>query len=193
MIQKTLLTLGLVLASATLFAACTPQPNSQVSDDMMEQTNSNMDTSTDMTNQQDAMVEPTMNIVELAQSSGSFETLLMAAEEAGLVEALSTAEVTVFAPTDEAFAALPEGALDDLMANPDKLSEVLQYHVIPGIVPAVDLIGMEDTTTLQGGMLQISTDGAALMVDDATVLQADVMATNGVIHVIDSVLMPADM
>mgnify|MGYP002713233131 CR=1 FL=1 len=193
MIQKTLLTLGLILASAGIFAACTPQPDVQVNDDMMEQTDTSMQLEQDMNAEQMAVAEPTMNVVELAHTSGSFETLLMAAQEAGLVDALSTAEVTLFAPTDEAFAALPEGTLEDLMADPEMLSEVLQYHVVPGTVTATDIIGMDNTTTLQGEMLEISTDGAAVMVNDATILQADVMATNGVIHVIDTVLMPSGM
>lgn len=197
MIQRTLLTLGLVIASAGIFAACSPGQNTQVNDDMMDQNetmNANVDLNDEnMAADQMEMAEPTMNVVELAQSSDSFSTLVTAVQEAGLADTLASAEVTVFAPTDEAFAALPEGALEDLLANPEQLSEVLQYHVVPGKVPASEVIGMQSATTLQGGMLDISTDGAAVMVNDATVLQADVMATNGVIHVIDTVLMPSDM
>lgn len=188
MIQKTLFTLGLVMLATVSFAACSPDPAPQVDDTMMVETDPMMEGTAN-----DGMTEaqPTMNVVELAQSSGSFSTLLAAAEAAGLVEALSTADVTVFAPTDEAFAALPEGALDELLADTDRLSEVLQYHVVPGTVTAAELVAMPTATTLQGEALQVSTDGAGVMINDATVLQSDVMATNGVIHVIDTVLMPA--
>jgi uncharacterized surface protein with fasciclin (FAS1) repeats len=188
MIQKTLLSLGLVLAAAVGFAACSPNPTPEVDDSMMVETDPMMET-----NEADEMSEaqPTMNIVELAESSGSFTTLLAAAEAAGLAEALSTAEVTVFAPTDEAFAALPEGTVEALLADTEKLSAILQYHVVPGTVTAAELVTMPAATTLQGETLEVSTDGAGVMVNDATVLQGDVMATNGVIHVIDTVLMPA--
>jgi uncharacterized surface protein with fasciclin (FAS1) repeats len=188
MIQKTLLSFGLVLAASVGFAACSLNPARQINDNMMVETDSMMEGYAN-----DGMTEaqPTMNIVELAQASGSFSTLLAAAEAAGLVEALSAAEVTIFAPTDEAFAALPAGTVDGLLADVEKLSAVLQYHVLPGTVTATELLAMPTATTLLGEALQVSTDGAGVMVNDATVLQSDVMATNGVIHVIDTVLMPA--
>lgn len=187
MIQKTLLSLGLVLAAAVGFAACSPNPASQVDDSMMVETDETLE---NYESQEMTETQPTMSIVELAQSSGSFTTLLAAAEAAGLVEALSTAEVTLFAPTDEAFEALPEGTLEELLADTEKLSAILQYHVVPGKVTAAELVSIPAATTLQGEELQVSTDGAGVMVNDATVLQSDVMATNGVIHVIDTVLMP---
>jgi uncharacterized surface protein with fasciclin (FAS1) repeats len=188
MIQKTLLSFGLVLAASVGFAACSLNPARQINDNMMVETDSMMEGYAN-----DGMTEaqPAMNIVELAQASGSFSTLLAAAEAAGLVETLSAAEVTIFAPTDEAFAALPAGTVDGLLADVEKLSAVLQYHVLPGTVTATELLAMPTATTLQGEELQVSTDGAGVMVNDATVLQSDVMATNGVIHVIDTVLMPA--
>jgi len=187
MIQKTLLSLGLVLAATVGFAACSPDPTPEVDNTMMVETDPMVET-----NQADEMTEaqPTMNVVELAESSGSFTTLLSAAEAAGLVEALSTAEVTIFAPTDEAFAALPEGTMEELLEDTEKLSAILQYHVVPGTVTAAELVAMPTVTSLQGEALEVSTDGAGVMVNDATVLQSDVMAPNGVIHVIDTVLMP---
>jgi len=189
MIQKTLLSLGLVLAATVGFAACSPDPTPEVDNTMMVETDPMVET-----NQADEMTEaqPTMNVVELAESSGSFTTLLSAAEAAGLVEALSTAEVTIFAPTDEAFAALPEGTMEELLEDTEKLSAILQYHVVPGTVTAAELVAMPTVTSLQGEALEVSTDGAGVMVNDATVLQSDVMATNGVIHVIDTVLMPTE-
>lgn len=187
MIQKTLLSLFVVLAAAVGFAACSPNTANQTDNGAMLQ---------DQTEVADPSMEdaemPTMNIVELAQSSGSFTTLLAAAEAAGLVEALSTAEVTLFAPTDEAFAALPEGTVEALLQDPEQLSAILQYHVVAGTVTAAEVISLPSATTLQGSDVTISTDGAGVMINDATVLQADVMASNGVIHVIDSVLLPTE-
>lgn len=133
---------------------------------------------------------PQSNIVETAQAAGSFDTLLQAAQAAGLAEALATEEVTVFAPTDEAFAALPEGTLQQLLDNPDQLAQVLQYHVVPGRVMAADVVELDMAETLQGSSVDISTHDGSVMVDEATVVQTDIEASNGVIHVIDTVLTP---
>jgi uncharacterized surface protein with fasciclin (FAS1) repeats len=139
--------------------------------------------------------ESSGTIVEVASEAGSFTTLLAAAEAAGLVETLSgEGPYTVFAPTDEAFAA----ALDDLgltaeelLASED-LSGILTYHVIPGEVVAADVVGLdgESVATVNGAEIDISVDGDTVMVDGATVTATDVMASNGVIHVIDGVLLP---
>lgn len=134
---------------------------------------------------------PTMNIVETAQAAGTFNTLLEAATAAGLAEALSTQEVTVFAPTDEAFAALPEGTLEALLADPHQLAEVLKYHVVAGSVPAATAVTLDSAPTLQGSSFDITVEGDTVMVDGATVIQTDIMATNGIIHVIDSVILPS--
>ena len=132
------------------------------------------------------------NIVETAQAAGSFETLLAAATAAGLADTLSTDEYTVFAPTDEAFAALPEGTVDNLLLeeNRQQLTDILLYHVVPGRVMSTDLTdGMEAATALEGRSVVINTtDGVT--VGPATVVQADIEASNGVIHVIDAVLIP---
>lgn len=133
------------------------------------------------------------DIVETAVSAGSFTTLVAAVEAAGLTETLKgEGPYTVFAPSDEAFAALPEGTVDNLLLpeNRDQLVEILTYHVIPGRVMAADVAGQTlSVETVQGSELDIdATDG--VRVDDATVVTADVEASNGVIHVIDAVLMP---
>lgn len=132
----------------------------------------------------------TGNIIEVAQAAGSFDTLLTALDAAGLTETLAQGgPFTVFAPTDEAFAALPEGALEGLLADPDKLTAVLTYHVVDGANPASAVTGLSSVETLQGGALSVSTEDG-VKIGDATVVKADIDASNGVIHVIDQVLLP---
>lgn len=135
------------------------------------------------------------DIVAVA-AAGSFSTSLAAAEAADLVEVLQgDGPFTVFAPTDAAFAALPEGTVEALLANPEALRAVLTYHVVPGRVTAGQLVnaGGATPTTVNGQSLNIAVSGGVVMVDDATVVTADVMAANGVIHVINSVLLPSRM
>ena len=131
------------------------------------------------------------DIVDTAVAAGSFKTLATALGEAGLVATLKgPGPFTVFAPTDAAFAKLPAGALDKLLADKEKLKAVLLYHVVAGKVTAKDLVKLTSVKTLQGGSVTIAVKGDKVMVDGATVVKADVMASNGVIHVIDTVLMP---
>lgn len=135
------------------------------------------------------------NIVETAQSAGSFNTLLAAAEAAGLVDALSgSGPLTVFAPTDEAFAALPEGTVDELLKpeNRDQLVAALSYHVLPRELTSSMLPGRTiPVRTLNGGeTLRVTKSHGAVTVDNATVVTADIATDNGVIHVIDEVLLP---
>ncbi|WP_102867271.1 fasciclin domain-containing protein [Pseudovibrio exalbescens] len=132
------------------------------------------------------------NIVETAKSAGNFNTLLAAATAADLVETLSgPGPFTVFAPTDEAFAALPEGTVEDLLKpeNKDQLVAVLTYHVVPGKVMSTDLQDDMTAETVQGGEIMIDLDNGP-MVNDAKVISADIEADNGVIHVIDKVILP---
>jgi len=130
------------------------------------------------------------DIVETAVAAGSFSTLAKALEAAGLVETLKgEGPFTVFAPTDEAFAKVPKETLDALLADKEKLTAVLTYHVVPGRVMASDVVKLESAKTVQGSSLSIdASDG--VKVDGAKVVKADVMAKNGVIHVIDAVIMP---
>lgn len=129
-------------------------------------------------------------IVDVASNAEGFSTLVTAIKAADLVDTLNgQGPFTVFAPTDEAFAALPEGALEGLLADPQQLAGVLTLHVVAGKAEAADVVGLSDVTTVQGKTLAIdTTDGVS--VGGAKVIQADVQASNGVIHVIDRVLLP---
>ncbi|HSQ37753.1 MAG TPA: fasciclin domain-containing protein [Acidimicrobiia bacterium] len=131
------------------------------------------------------------DIVDTAVEAGSFTTLVTAVEAAGLVDTLKgEGPFTVFAPTDAAFAALPEGALDDLLADIPALTDVLLYHVVPGRVMAADVVNLSSATTVQGSDLTITVEDGAVMINDALVVTADIETSNGVIHVIDAVLLP---
>ncbi|TVP58189.1 MAG: fasciclin domain-containing protein [Gemmatimonadales bacterium] len=133
------------------------------------------------------------DIVDVAAEAGAFNTLLAAAEAAGLVDVLrSEGPFTVFAPTDEAFAALPEGTVEALLADPDALREILLYHVVSGKVMAADVVGLNHAESVQGSHLTISVSGETVRINDAQVVTADVEASNGVIHVIDTVLIPGN-
>lgn len=133
------------------------------------------------------------DIVDTAIAAGQFKTLAAALTAAGLVETLKgPGPFTVFAPTDAAFAALPAGTVDNLLkpVNKDQLVALLTYHVVPGRVPAARVATMKSATTVNGAKVGISAKSGKVMVDKANVVSADVMASNGVIHVIDQVLMP---
>lgn len=131
------------------------------------------------------------DIVDTAVSAGSFNTLVQAVKAAGLVETLKgDGPFTVFAPTDEAFAKLPAGTLEALLQDKQKLTEVLTYHVVPGKVMAAEASRLKSAKTVAGPELRIdSSDG--VKVNDASVVKADIEASNGVIHVIDTVLIPS--
>jgi uncharacterized surface protein with fasciclin (FAS1) repeats len=133
------------------------------------------------------------DIVEVADSGVSFKTLIAAAHAAGLVEALKgQGPLTVFAPTDEAFAKLPAGTVENLLKpeNKDKLTAVLTYHVVPGRVTAGEVVNLSSAKTINGRALQISSMDGKVMIDNARVTATDIMASNGIIHVIDSVVLP---
>ena len=130
------------------------------------------------------------NIVETAVHAGSFKTLVAAVQAAGLVETLSgPGPFTVFAPTDAAFAKLPKGTVEGLLKDKAKLTGTLTYHVVPGKVMAADVVKLHAAKTLQGQSLTVSSNGA-VKIDAATVIKTDIQCTNGVIHVIDSVVFP---
>jgi uncharacterized surface protein with fasciclin (FAS1) repeats len=132
------------------------------------------------------------DIVQTATEAGSFKTLLTAVEAAGLVETLQgPGPFTVFAPTDAAFAALPAGTLDGLLKDPAALKKILLYHVVSGSVTADKVVGLTTATSVEGSPIAISVkDGSVYLNDAAKVVTADVMASNGVIHVIDQVILP---
>jgi len=136
--------------------------------------------------------EELLDIVDTAVEAGSFTTLVTAVQAADLVDALKgEGPFTVFAPTDDAFDALPEGVLEGLLANTTALADVLTYHVVVGEYMAADVVAMDSLTTLQGSDLMIdTTDG--VMIDGAQVVQTDIECSNGVIHVIDAVMIPGE-
>ncbi len=132
------------------------------------------------------------DIVDIAVANGSFKTLVAAVAAAGLVETLKgEGPFTVFAPTDAAFAKLPAGTVEALLQDQAKLTAILTYHVVPGKVLAADVVKLTSATTVQGGTVAIATRDGKVMINGAEVLAADVTASNGVIHVIDSVLLPS--
>jgi uncharacterized surface protein with fasciclin (FAS1) repeats len=130
------------------------------------------------------------DIVAVATSAGSFKTLVQALEVAGLTDTLKGAgPFTVFAPTDAAFAKIPKADLDALLADKAKLARVLTYHVVPGKVMAADVTKLSSAKTVEGGALTIDAS-SGVKVDGANVVQTDIAASNGVIHVIDTVMLP---
>lgn len=137
-----------------------------------------------------------MDIVDTAISAKSFNTLVAALKAADLVDVLKgEGPFTVFAPTDDAFAKLPEGTVENLLKpeNKEKLQSILTYHVVPGRYMAADVVKMNSAKTVNGMSFTISESYGKAMVDNATIIKTDIMASNGVIHVIDSVILPKDM
>lgn len=136
--------------------------------------------------------QPTMNIVETAIDAGSFTTLVAAVQAAGLVDALSGNDpLTVFAPTDAAFAALPDGTVEALLDDPETLASILTYHVVAGSVKAAQVVNFETVETLNGKSATITVNGdGSVMIDNANIVVVDIATTNGIIHVIDKVLIP---
>ena len=131
-----------------------------------------------------------MDIVDTAVDAGSFNTLVKAVQAAGLVETLKgEGPFTVFAPTDEAFAKLPEGTLEALLNDKERLVAVLTYHVVPGKVMASDVVTLKQAKTVQGQSISIDTKNG-VKVDAANVVKTDIVTSNGVIHVIDTVILP---
>jgi uncharacterized surface protein with fasciclin (FAS1) repeats len=133
------------------------------------------------------------DIVDTAVAAGQFKTLVAAVKAAGLVDTLKgPGPFTVFAPTDEAFAKLPAGTVESLLKpeNKARLQSILTYHVIPGKVMSRELVKLDSAKTVEGGSIAIQTMGGGVMVNNAHVTQADIVASNGVIHVIDTVILP---
>ncbi len=131
------------------------------------------------------------NIVETAQEAGSFSTLIRAVQTAGLADVLSgKGPFTVCAPNDAAFDALPKGTMDELMRDRDRLANVLKYHVASGSYTAEDVRNMSSIKTLLGQEIPVRVEGNNVMIGDARVIQPDIEATNGIIHVLNKVLIP---
>ncbi len=163
----------LLIAFSLMLSGCTEQPEEQP-----EAENENT-------------VTEQKNIVQTAIDAGSFKTLVTAVQTADLVETLSgEGPFTVFAPTDDAFAAVPEETLNALLADKAELNKVLTYHVSSGKYMAEDVVSMENITTLEGNMLDVEVTNEGVFVAGAKVIQTDIQCSNGVIHVIDTVLIP---
>lgn len=137
------------------------------------------------------MTAPAKDVVTVAVENGNFKTLAAALTAAGLVETLQGAgPFTVFAPTDAAFAKLPAGTLDALLKDKAKLAAILTYHVVAGKVEAKDVVKLTSAKTVNGATVAIKIVNGKVMINNATVSAADVQASNGVIHVIDTVILP---
>jgi uncharacterized surface protein with fasciclin (FAS1) repeats len=132
------------------------------------------------------------DIVDVAIQNGNFTTLAAALEAAGLIETLkSDGPFTVFAPTDEAFAKLPAGTVEALLQDKERLTQILTYHVVPGEVTSSQVVNLSEAETVNGALIQITTTPeGTVKINNATVTAADVQASNGVIHVIDTVILP---
>ncbi len=135
--------------------------------------------------------EDKKDIVDTAVAAGSFNTLAAALKAAGLIETLKgKGPFTVFAPTDEAFAKLPAGTVEALLKDKEKLTKILLYHVVSGNVMAKDVVKLKTAKTVQGSSVKITVKDGKVMVDNANVVKTDIATSNGVIHVIDSVILP---
>ncbi len=141
-----------------------------------------------------ALTASAADIVDTAVSAGDFTTLVAAVKAAGLVDTLKgPGPFTVFAPTDEAFAKLPAGTVDGLLKDPEKLKKILTYHVVAGKVMAADVMRMKSAKTVEGSSARIMAKGGKVTINNATVVKTDIECDNGVIHVIDAVIMPKDL
>lgn len=140
-----------------------------------------------------AEAQDSKDIVDTAAAAGSFNTLIAAVQAAGLEDVLrGDGPFTVFAPTDEAFAKLPAGTVEALLQDKEKLTAILTYHVVPGKVMAADVVKLDTAKTVNGESVRINTMDGKVMIDGATVVTADVVASNGVIHVLDTVILPGE-
>ena len=163
------------------------------SDSSADETSSPMASSNQVAEvaESEAVEEVSQNIVDIAVEDGRFTTLVTALQAAELDGVLSgDGPFTVFAPTDDAFGKLPEGTLESLLADIPALKDILLYHVVSGNVMAADVMGLDSAETLQGSAFSISGMGGKVMVDESEVIITDIVGSNGVIHVVDTVLIP---
>lgn len=198
--MKRLIAAGGAITLALTLGACATDDSDMATETMTDEATATNETTTEETTTEETeAAAPEGDIVDTAVAAGQFTTLTSALESAGLVETLQgDGPFTVFAPTDDAFAALPDGTVDELMADPaGDLAEILQYHVIADEVWAADVMEMDGqmVETVQGTELTVEVDGENVSLVDAAgnsvnVTDTDIESTNGVIHVIDGVLMP---
>jgi uncharacterized surface protein with fasciclin (FAS1) repeats len=187
-----------VAAAATLLlAACSEDepetPATSAADEAPDVTEAPEPMDDEPTGEEPMDDEPAGDTIPaLAAADGRFTTLLAAVEAAGLAETLSgEGPFTVFAPTDDAFAALPEGTVATLLEDPEgALTDILLAHVVEGAVPAADVVGLSEVTTINGTVLPVLVDGDTVTIGGATVIVTDLEASNGIVHVIDTVIVP---
>lgn len=178
--MRTKFLVGAILALSLTAAAC-----SSSADDATTTTAIDATTTAPVANEM-------ADIVDTAIADGRFTTLVAALQAADLVDTLKgEGPFTVFAPTDDAFAALPEGTVDGLLADVPALTDVLTYHVVAGKVLAADVVGLDSATTLQGTDVTVTVDGESVFINESQVIITDIETSNGVIHVIDAVLIPS--
>lgn len=197
--MKRLFNIVPLVATALLFAGCgetseTPEAGGSGESSHSSADSGHSDHSSD-TEPSDTPADPSSDIVDTAVAADGFNTLVAAVKAAGLVETLKgEGPFTVFAPTDAAFEALPEGTLDDLLKpeNKEKLTSILTYHVVSGKVMAADVVNLTSAKTVQGGEVSVSVEGETVKIGGATVSATDIECSNGVIHVIDAVLLPSN-
>lgn len=185
-----------LLSAATMLILITAGVNQVSADDCGSKSKAESQDKSVMTqasSTQKADTQKPMDIVETAVSAGSFNTLVAAVKAAGLIETLKGAgPFTVFAPTDEAFKKLPAGTVEALLKDKAKLTAILTYHVVPGTVMAADVVKLKDAKTVQGQKVMIKADKNGVMIDNAKVVKTDIVTSNGVIHVIDAVILPKE-
>ena len=180
-----LMFIALVAVIAFVAAACS-------SDSEEETTTTQAPTTTQATTTTTASeAAPEQSIAEIVSTAEGFSTLLAAVQAAGLAETLNTdGPFTVFAPTDEAFAALPTGTVESLLEDTEALTNVLLYHVVDGAVAAEDVVNLDSVTTLQGSDIKISVDNGVFFNEESMAIATNILASNGIIHAIDAVLLP---
>jgi len=178
--MKTMLYILIAIVSMMAIAACSDEEETAI-----------QETSSSMSETSSEMSIAVPSVVDIAVDDGRFTTLVAALGAADLVETLSgPGPFTVFAPTDDAFNALPEGTVEGLLEDIPALTDVLTYHVVSGSVLAETVVGLDSATTLQGADVNISVMGSDVMLNDSKVIITDIVGSNGVVHVIDKVLMP---
>jgi transforming growth factor-beta-induced protein len=185
---------ALALAVLLVAAACGSDDDNSSSTESSDNSSESEDATSEDVEDEEMADDVMADIVDTAVDAGDFTTLVAAVEAAGLVDTLKgEGPFTVFAPTDAAFAALPEGTVEALLADAEALTGVLTYHVVDGKVLAEDVVTLDSAETLNGQSVTIEVvDGGVVLNGDANVIVTDIETSNGVIHVIDAVLIPAD-
>ena len=190
--MKRLIVLPLLLVTALLVGACAPAPAPAAAPAAATEAATEAAATEAAATEAAAPAAELKDIVDTAVGAGNFTTLVAAVQAAELVDALKgEGPFTVFAPTDDAFAAIPADTLKTLLADPKgQLAQILLYHVVPGKVMAADVSDGMEADTLQGGKVKFSVVDGKVKINDATITATDIAATNGVIHVIDAVILP---